>query len=96
MFYFSPYSVSNLVYLTKNIDSPPPTFKKPPATTALMCITCANVTRKGAAMFPKLDIASVMPSPVDLMLVGNVSAVIRLNKEKATVFESLLSPIKNN
>ena len=55
-----------------------------------------NVTRKGAAMFPKLDIASVMPSPVDLMLVGNVSAVIRLNKEKATVFESLLSPIKNN
>ena len=47
-------------------------------------------------MFPKLDMAYVMPNPVDLILVGKVSAVIKLNKEKATVFDNLLTPIKDN
>ena len=54
------------------------------------------MTTNGAAMFPKFDMASVMPNPVDLMLVGKVSAVIKLNKENAMVLESLLSPMRAN
>jgi len=45
-------------------------------------------------MLPKLDIASVTPSPVDLMAVGKVYDVMRLNNANPTVLNSLLHPIK--
>jgi len=47
-------------------------------------------------MFPKFDIASDTPVPVDLIEVGKLSVVINENNEKANVLKSLLKPIKVN
>ena len=41
-------------------------------------------------MFPKFDIASVIPSPVERIAVGNVSEEIRPNRAKPIVLNSLL------
>jgi len=71
-------------------------FNIPPINTAFMFQNWAKVTKKGAPMLPKLDIAYVIPSPVDLMLVGKVSAEIKLKRENATELDNLLSPIKTN
>lgn len=51
---------------------PPARLKNPPMNTAFMLEKFAKVTRKGAAMFPKLDIASETPNPVERMEVGKV------------------------
>lgn len=45
-------------------------------------------------MFPKLDMASVMPSPVDLMVVGKVSEEMSPNNANPTVLKSRLMPKK--
>jgi len=55
------------VYFTIIIDAPPAIFKNPPMNIALYFNNWAIVTKKGAPIFPKLDIASDIPSPVDLI-----------------------------
>ena len=82
------------VYFTSNIEAPPARFKKPPTKTALKFRKSERVTRKGAPMLPKFDIASVIPSPVDLIVVGKVYEEIRLKRANPTVLNSLLMPRK--
>ena len=53
-----------------------------------------SVTKNGAAMFPKFDIASETPVPVDLMEVGNDYVVIKLKRANENVLKSRLTPIK--
>jgi hypothetical protein len=57
---------------------------KPPIKTALTLNYPAPVTKNGAAIFPRLDIASDIPVPVDFIYVGKLYVVIRLNKAKPT------------
>lgn len=45
-------------------------------------------------MFPTLDIASVIPSPVDLIVVGKVSVEMRPKSANPTVLNNLLIPRK--
>lgn len=44
----------------------------PPKNTALTPNDPANVTKNGAPIFPKFDIASDIPVPVDFMAVGKL------------------------
>lgn len=71
-------------------------FANPPTRTACTPTVLAKRTRKGAAMFPKLLIASVIPIPVDFMAVGKLYEQIRLNKANPTVLSNRLSPINTN
>ena len=80
--------------MTSNIDAPPNKFKNPPINTALKFQKSERVTKNGAPMLPKLDIASVIPNPVDLIVVGKVYEEIRLNKANPTVLNNLLIPKK--
>ena len=50
---------------------PPAMHTNPPIKTPLTPISSESVTKNGAAILPKLDIASETPVPVDLMEVGN-------------------------
>lgn len=50
------------------------------------------MTKNGALILPKLDIASEIPVPVDLMEVGKLSVVINENSVKAKVLQILLNP----
>ncbi len=65
-------------------------FIIPPINTALTPNYWANRTKKGAPIFPRFDIASLMPIPVDLIDVGKLSEQIRLNNANPTVLNSLL------
>lgn len=74
---------------------PPPAIHiHPPINTALTPSSPETVTKNGATIFPKLDIASEIPVPVDLMEVGKDSVVIRLKRAKPKVLKSLLNAIK--
>ena len=53
-----------------------------------------RVTKNGALIFPKLDIASEIPVPVDLIEVGKDSVVIKENRAKPKVLKSLLIAIR--
>lgn len=72
----------------------------PPTNMDCMLNLSAIVTVKGAAMFPRLDIASTTPVPVVLMADGNDSVVMREYnpKQNATItirllFAKRLTPI---
>lgn len=54
------------------------------------------MTKKGAAMFPRFDMAYEIPVPVDLISVGKLYVVMRLNKAKPKVLNNLLNPIKTS
>ena len=52
-----------------------------------------RVTRNGALIFPKFDIAYETPVPVDLIEVGKDSVVIRENNANPKVLKSRLTAI---
>lgn len=76
------------------MEAPPAKFKNPPTKTASNLSTWANLTKKGAPILPKLDIAYVMPKPVDLMVVGKVYEDISPKRANPTVLNNLLMPKK--
>lgn len=55
-----------------NIESPPARFKNPPMKIAFTPANNAIVTKKGAPMLPKFDIAYETPRPVERIEVGKV------------------------
>lgn len=74
--------------------NPPIMHTIPLIKTPLSPTSSPKVTRKGAAMFPRFDIASEIPVPVDLISVGNDYVVIKENKAKPNVFMSRLKATK--
>ena len=73
---------------------PPAIQTIPPKKIPFTPISLPNVTKNGAPMLPKFDIASDMPVPVERMEVGKDSVVVSENRAKPKVFKSLLNPIK--
>lgn len=82
------------VSLTKLILNPPAMQTNPPINTPFTLISWESVTKKGAPMLPKFDIAYEMPVPVDLIEVGNDSVVIRLKRANEKVLNNLLTAIR--
>lgn len=74
--------------------SPPTMQTIPLMKTPLTPSSSPRVTKNGALIFPKLDIASEIPVPVDLIEVGNDSVVMRENKANPKVLKSLLIAIR--
>jgi hypothetical protein len=59
-------------------------------------ISLPRVTKNGALILPRFDIASEIPVPVDLIEVGKLSVVIRENRVKAKVLQILLRPTRTS
>ena len=92
---FSNYVVSAFfVSFTSSMLTPPAIHTNPPKNTPFTPISPAPVTKNGAAILPKFDIASETPVPVDLISVGKDYVVIKENRAKLNVLKSRLKPIK--
>ena len=90
--FWSSFGLFCLVYFTSNILIPPARQTNPPKNTPFIPISPAPVTKNGAPILPKFDIASETPVPVDLISVGNDYVVINEKRAKPKVLKSRLNP----
>lgn len=82
------------VSFTKLILIPPKIQRIPLRKIPFTPISSPSVTKNGAIILPKLDIASETPVPVDLIELGKLYVVIKENKAKPKLFNKRLKPIK--